>query len=358
MIRLDLQLFNGEKTEKATPKKREDARKKGQIARSQEFGQASVLLAGLLTIKLLSGFYMEEFVKMFKHDLSDGLLFHISEQSVLPYFMGIAWQIGKLVLPVMGVVLVLGTAVAYFQVGPLFTLKPVMPDLSKINPLEGLKRLVTLRSLVDLVKSLLKIVIVGFVVYTELSNDWTRVTQLGSMQVPDILSVAGGLTFNIFWKASLAIFVISLFDFWYQRFEFEKSLRMSKQDIKDEFKQQEGSPEIKGKIKERQRAMAMRRMMADVPKADVVITNPTHFAVALHYDGENMQSPVVLAKGVDEVAQKIKKVARDAGVVLVENRPLAQTLYRTVEIGDAIPGELFQAVAEVLAYVYRLKGKV
>lgn len=358
MIRLDLQLFNGEKTEKATPKKRQDAREKGQVARSQEFGQAITLLAGLFTIKLLSGFYMEEFVKMFKHDLSDGLLFHITEQSVFPFFLGIALQVAKLVLPLMAVVLVLGTAVAYFQVGALFTLKPMMPEWEKISPLAGLKRMVSLRSLVELVKSLLKIVIVGFVVYTELINDWTRVTQMGAMEVSDMLSVAGELAFNIFWKASMAIFVLALFDLWYQRFEFEKGLRMSKQDIKDEFKQQEGSPEIKGKIKERQRAMAMRRMMADVPKADVVITNPTHFAVALHYDGENMQSPVVLAKGVDEVAQKIKKVARDAGVVLVENRPLAQTLYRTVEVGEAIPGDLFQAVAEVLAYVYRLKGKV
>lgn len=359
MIRLDLQLFSGEKTEKPTPKKIEDAREKGQVARSQEFGQAIVLLAGLFSFKVLASYYMSEFSTFFQRSFSaEGLLFELTEQSMLPLFLSLSVLLAKLVLPVMGVILVIGTAAAWFQVGSLFTLKPLMPDFKKIDPIQGFKRMFSMQALVEMIKSILKVTIVGWVVYLELVGDWDRVSQLGTMEVLDMLGVLGTLSFNIFWKAAFAIFLIALFDLWYQRFQYEKNLRMSKQDIKDEYKKTEGSPEIKSRIKERQRAMAMRRMMADVPKADVIITNPTHYAIALKYDPETMDSPRILAKGLDEVAQRIKKIGREANIVMVENRPLAQALYKTVEIGDAIPGELFQAVAEVLAYVYKLKGKV
>jgi flagellar biosynthetic protein FlhB len=358
MITLDLQLFAGEKTEKATPKKRQDARRKGQVARSQEFGQAVVLLVGLLCLKLLSGTFLEELVSLFKLELTTGLTYDLTEQTVMPLFTDLALTMAKLVLPLCGAVLISGTLVAYFQVGSLFTVKPLMPDIKKIDPIQGFKRIFSMRTFVELIKSLFKMSIVSAIVYMELMSDWKRVTQLGSMEVLSMLRVVGSLAFDIFWKVGIAILAIAIFDLFYQRYDYEKNLRMSKQEVKEEYKQTEGSPEIKGKIKERQRMMAMRRMMADVPQADVVITNPTHFAVAIKYEADQMEAPQVVAKGVDEVAQRIKKIAKESNVVMVENRPLAQTLYKTVEIGQSIPGELFQAVAEVLAYVYRLKGKV
>jgi flagellar biosynthesis protein FlhB len=357
LISLNLQLFAGEKTENATPKRRDDTRKKGQVARSQEFGQSIVLLSGLLALKMLSGSYMSEFTGMFHQSLTDELSYKLTDQTVIPLFLHLAIIVGKLVLPVMVIILVIGLLAAYLQVGTIFSLKPLAPDLKKIDPLQGFKRMFSMRTFVELIKSMLKMVVVGFIVYNELMSDWLRVSQLATMDMLDIVSVIAGLAFNIFWKVGLALFAIAVFDFLYQRFDFEKSIKMSKQEIKEEYKQAEGSPEVKGKIKERQRSMAMRRMMTDVPNADVVITNPTHFAIAIKYDPKEMETPQVIAKGMDEIAQRIKKVARDADIVLVENRPLAQTLYKTVEIGDAIPGELFQAVAEVLAYVYRLKGK-
>ncbi|MCX7568532.1 flagellar biosynthesis protein FlhB [Tumebacillus sp. DT12] len=361
MIRLDLQLFaeggGGEKTEKATPKRRDDARKKGQVARSQELGQAIVLLVGLLSLKLLSGLYMTELSNLFRRELSLELMYELNEQSVVPLFLHLSIVLAKLIFPLMLVVLVIGGLVAYLQVGALFTLKPITPDFKKINPIQGFKQMFSMRSFVELIKSLLKMLIVGFIVYKELESDWKRVTQLATMEVSDTFRLVAHLSFEIFWKVGVALLVLAIFDLFYQRFDYEKQMKMSKQEIKEEFKQTEGSPEVRAKMKERGRQMAMRRMMADVPQADVVITNPTHFAIAIRYDAEKMDTPYVLAKGVDELAQRIKQVARDANVVLVENRPLAQTLYKTVEIGDAIPGELFQAVAEVLAYVYRLKGK-
>ncbi|MBL0388927.1 flagellar biosynthesis protein FlhB [Tumebacillus sp. ITR2] len=358
MIRLNLQFFSGEKTEKPTSKKRGDARKKGQVARSQEFGQAAVLLSGLFTLKLLSGYYIDQLTHMFQLNLTTGLYTQITDQSVIPLFLQMLLLLAKLILPIAGVVMVIGAFTSYLQVGTLFTLKPLMPDFNKINPIEGFKRIFSARTFVELLKSILKMAVIGFIVYSELMGDWQRVSQLGDMGVVDMLTVVSSLVYGIFWKVGFAMLALAVADLLYQRFDFERGLKMSKQEIKEEYKQQEGSPEVKGKIKERQRAMAMRRMMADVPKADVVITNPTHFAIALKYDPNNMESPQVIAKGVDETAQRIKKVARDNNVICVENRPLAQTLYRTVEIGDAVPGELFQAVAEVLAYVYRLKGKV
>ncbi|KEO82947.1 flagellar biosynthesis protein FlhB [Tumebacillus flagellatus] len=358
MIKLNLQYFAGEKTEKPTAKKRGDARKKGQVARSQEFGQAAVLLSGLFTLKLLSGYYMNQLTHLFQVNFTSKLTYQLTDQSVIPLFIEMLLQLAKLILPIAGVVMVIGAFTSYLQVGTLFTLKPLMPDFSKINPLSGFKRIFSMRTFVDLLKSILKMGAIGFIVYSEISKDWVRVSRLGDMDVSDMLSVVASLAYGIFWKVGFAMLALAVADFLYQRFDFERNLKMSKQEVKEEYKQQEGSPEVKAKIKERQRAMAMRRMMADVPKADVVITNPTHFAIALKYDSNSMESPQVIAKGVDETAQRIKKIARESNVICVENRPLAQTLYRTVEIGESIPGDLFQAVAEVLAYVYRLKGKV
>lgn len=358
MIRWNLQQFAGEKTEKPTPRKLQEARKKGQIPRSPELASALVILGAVLTLKVLGGYYIDNFKGYLKLSLSQNLSFVLTEGNVRDLFMSAAWFTAKLTLPIAGVVFVFGFFASYLQVGGLFTLEPITPKLEKLNPIEGFKRIFSQRTLIELAKSLLKVTAVGYVVYQTIMGQLGQMADLTRVDVPGILSIIGGITFSILWKSALILLTLAIFDYLYQRYDTMKSLRMSKDDIKEEYKKTEGNPTIKGKIKERQRAMAMRRMMQDVPRADVVITNPTHFAIAIQYDAQQMDAPVVLAKGMDDLAQRIKQVARDNAIVLVENKPLAQTLYRTVEIGGAIPQELFQAVAEVLAYVYRLKRKV
>ncbi len=245
----------------------------------------------------------------------------------------------------------------YIQIGFLFTGQPLAPKFSKLNPIEGAKRLFSLKSVVEFLKSLLKILIIGGVVYLTLWGERTNITTISKMPLADVLSYTGGLTLELGLKIGMILLVLAILDYFYQRYEFEKSLRMSKQDIKDEHKKSEGDPLIKRKIREKQMRMAIQRMMQEIPKADVVITNPTHYAVALQYDTGRMEAPTVLAKGRDYVALKIKEAAGKHGIVIMENRPLARALYDQVEIGQTIPAELFQAVAEVLAYVYKLKRK-
>lgn len=358
MIQWNLQQFAGEKTEKPTPRKLQEARRKGQVPRSPELSSALILLGSILAIKMMGGFYITNLLDYLKNSFTKNLSVNLTEGSTSRLFWDQMLVTAEFTLPILGAVFVIGFVAAYLQVGGMFTVEPIVPKLEKLNPIQGFQRIFSQRTLVELLKSLIKVGLVGYVAYSSIVGEIVRFSNLTRMEVPGILAAVGSITFSVFWKCSLLLLVLAIFDMLYQRYDHEKSLRMSKDELKEEYKKTEGNPTIKGKIKERQRAMAMRRMMQDVPKADVVITNPTHFAIAIQYDGEQMEAPLVLAKGVDEIAQRIKQVAKDNGVILVENRPLAQTIYRTVEIGQAIPQELFQAVAEVLAYVYRLKRKV
>lgn len=358
MIQWNLQQFAGEKTEKPTPRKLQEARRKGQIARSPELASAMIVLGAVLTLKLLAGFYMDNLTNYMQISFSQNLSLALTDGNVRQLFVSVLLFVGKMSLPVVGVAFITGFTASYLQVGGIFTMEPIMPKLEKLNPISGFKRIFSQRTVVELIKSLIKVSMIGYIVYIEITGEIGRLSDLMRMETADIVSVIGDIAFSILWKSALLLLALALFDYFYQRYDHEKSLRMSKEEIKEEYKKTEGNPMIKGKIKERQRAMAMRRMMQDVPKADVVITNPTHFAIAIRYDADRMDAPIVLAKGIDELAQRIKQIARENEVVLVENKPLAQTLYRSVDIGGAIPQELFQAVAEVLAYVYRLKRKV
>jgi len=212
---------------------------------------------------------------------------------------------------------------------------------------------------VEMLKSILKIVIVSWVAYSYLKSKADEVIELMSADLLNVLSFIGDAAFTVALRICFAMVILGLLDFLYQKFDYEKNLKMTKQEIKDEYKQTEGNPEIKQRIKQKQRQMSMKRMMQDIPKADVVITNPTHFAVAIKYDAQKSSAPFVVAKGQDYIALRIKQIATDNKVQIVENRPLARTLYSTVDIGEAIPLELYQAVAEILAFVYNLKnGKV
>jgi len=357
-LKLDLQLFNQEKTEDATPKKRSDARGKGQVASSQEIPSSFILLFVFLSFMMLGGYYKERLFRMFGDLLESGLNTELTTGNLMVLFSTTMTQLMLLVAPVFAIAVIVAILANYVQFGWLFTGKPLAPKLSKINPLNGFKQMFSLRSLVELAKSLIKLLIIGVMVYLTINGELDAILAMGHFTPEEILTFAASITLELGIKIAALLVVLAGFDFLYQKYEHEKSLKMSKQDIKDEHKQREGDPFIKGKIKEKQRRMAIQRMMQDVPKADVVITNPTHYAVALQYDGTKMEAPVVLAKGTDYIALKIREIAKENGVLTMENRPLARALYDRAEIGQTIPADLFQAVAEVLAYVYKLKGRV
>lgn len=353
----DLQLFNQEKTEEATPKRKEEARKKGQVAKSQEIGSAFVILSAFFALKMLGPYIYEQLTAymrtVFSHFATAD--FTINQVHILLIEFGVVAL--KTVLPVMLVVMVISLAVNLLQVGFVLSFEPLMPKLERINPISGFQRLFSLRSVVELVKALCKLTIIGYFVYRFIMRETAQVPQLISADLFDSLRYSSGLVADLALEIGAVILVLAALDYFYQWWEHNKSLRMSKQDIKEEFKQTEGNPLIKGKIKERQRAMALRRMMQEVPKATAVVTNPTHFAVAIRYD-KSMSAPQVVAKGQDFLAERIKQMARENRVTVVENKPLARALYATVEVGETIPPELYQAVAEVLAYVFRLKKRL
>lgn len=357
-FRLDLQMFNQEKTEPATAKKRAETRHEGQVAMSQELPAAVILLFIFLSFMMLGDYYAERFLRIFGDLFESWLTYDLTAGNLMPLFSSLLIQMLLLIAPVFIIAVIGALLSTYYQVGFMLTAKPLMPKLSKINPLAGAKQLVSMRSLVELVKNVVKLSIVGFMVYTSLWGEKDRLLALAHMEPLQIFQFTASVTLSLGVKIAALLLVLAIFDYLYQKYEHEKSIKMSKQDIKDEHKKAEGDPLIKGKIREKQRRMAIQRMMQNVPQADVVITNPTHFAVALQYDASKMDAPVVLAKGMDYVALRIRELAKENGVTIMENKPLARALYDRAEIGDAIPADLFQAVAEVLAYVYKLKGRV
>ncbi|TYA14340.1 flagellar biosynthesis protein FlhB [Paenibacillus faecis] len=355
---LDLQMFAGEKTEKATPKKRQDARKKGQVAKSQDVSGALILLATFMCLMAFGNYIKERLVALFSDVFYHRLTTDVTKENVMVMLGDYGVQILLLLAPVLLVVVVMGVIANYAQVGFLLTGEPLKMKFSKLSPIQGFKKIFSMHALVEFLKSVFKLVIIGYLVYSTIWGARSSIAALGKVPVEEAFHFTAKITMNLGIKIAAALLVLAVLDYMYQRYEHEKSLKMSKQDIKDEYKKMEGDPLIKGKIRERQRRMALQRMMQEVPKADVIITNPTHFAVALKYDGTQMEAPQVIAKGQDFVALRIKEIAKEHGVVTIENKPLARALFQRAEIGDTIPGDLFQAVAEVLAYVYKLQGKV
>ena len=352
----DLQRFaDGEKTEEPTSKKRSDAAKKGQVARSQELNTAFVLLVGFFVLKLLweyiYGNIAEYTIYIYSH-----LMRSTDTESIVELFLGIVLLMVKTAFPVMLAIMAVGLAINFYQVGLLFNTEKLEPKLSNLNPINGFGRIFSKRSLVELVKSLFKIAIIGSFLYLYLKDEIPFMPQFIYYDLSTSLVEISKIIFNMVFQVIAVIMIMAILDLAYQKWQLTQDLKMTKQEVKDEFKQMEGDPQIKGKIKQKQREMAMMRMMQEVPKADVIVTNPTHFAVALQYH-QGMVAPLVLAKGQDIVALKIKEIARESRVPIVENKPLARALYASVEVGENVPQELYKAVAEVLAYVYRLKHR-
>ena len=359
ILTLDLQFFAGEKTEKATPKKRQDGRKKGQVLKSQDVSAAILLLILFLFLFFIAPSMLEGIISFLTQALHRNLLIEtVSIETVMKMYTDALQEMAWIVLPIMVIAMVAGIGANYLQFGLLFTTETLKLDLKKMDPIKGIKKIISVRAIINLIKSLLKVALLGVVTFAVIWIYLEEVLELAFKSPWESLTTVAYLSGLMGIAAAIMLLLISVLDYFYERYEYEKNLKMSKQDIKDEHKNAEGDPLIKSKIKQRQREMAMRRMMQEVPHADVVITNPTHFAIALKYDETSMDAPRVIAKGTDFVAQKIKLIAKEHDVVMVENRPLARAMYDQVEIGDPVPEEFFKAVAEILAYVYRIKRKI
>jgi len=357
-LRLDLQFFAGEKTEKATPKKREEERKKGRVAKSQDVNTALLLLFSFIILAVLGTFMKERMLNLYTSSFTEYIHWDVTEQSVMKLLKEVLVQFSFIVAPVMIVSFIIAVAANLLQVGVMFTTEPLKFDLKKIDPIQGAKRIFSIRALVELLKSFFKILFIGSITFAVIWMFKDDMMMLALKTPENAVSFFGQVTITMGVAATVALLFLAVLDYLYQKYDFEKNIRMSKQDIKDENKNVEGDPLIKSKLREKQRQVAMRRMMEEVPKADVVITNPTHYAIAIKYDEVTASAPVIVAKGTDHLALKIKEIAKNHDVVTVENKALARSLYDQVELNDVIPEEFYQAVAEILAFVYSLEKKV
>ncbi len=346
-----------EKTEQASGKRREEAREKGQVAKSREIPSVAVLIACLIYFYFNTNGLMKKIMAIMASLFSSAGRTALTVDSVQPLFVSLLFQVSALLLPLLVVIVAVAVLANVVQVGFLFSSTAIQPELSKIDPFKGMGRLFSLRSVVELVKSILKMGIVGVVAYIVIKNEVANFMPLADQGVWGIMSYMGRISFKILLTTCWVLILLAILDYLYQRWEHEKSLRMTRQEIKDEYKNTDGNPIIKARIRRLQRDMARKRMMAAVPKADVVITNPTHLAIALKYDQEKTIAPYVVAKGAGVIAEKIREIARSSHVPVVENKPLAQVLYKIVKVDGLIPENLYRSVAEVLAYVYSLRQK-
>ncbi len=357
-----LQFFADEgadKTEEATPKKLQDARKEGQVARSQELSNAVMLLAFFLVVKVFVGFMGTRFLGSFSE------VYQVIDVYTADEFgpgMAGAFMRDNLVevliicLPVFIAAVLIAFVVNIAQVKWQVTTKPLQPKFNKFNPVNGFKRIFSKDKLFELIKDVVKIGLIFYVAYSDLKEGAEDIGILYDLSLKQAVVFSGNFVINLGIKLSAVYLIIGLADYIYQKLKFKKDLMMSKQEVKDEYKQQEGDPQVKGKIKSKMREVSQRRMMQKLPEADVVITNPTHFACAIKYDKEVSEAPVLIAKGADYLAQKIKDAAKEHNIPIVENKPLARMLYYNVDLDSEIPRELYQMTAEVLAYVYKLKN--
>lgn len=346
-----------EKTEKATPKRRGEARDEGNVARSMEINTAVILLVGTLTLYIIGPWLTGRIRLGIVTTFRESAHLNLTVDNLCDYtFIALKYML-TIVAPLALIILVFGIAVNVMQTGLMFSPKSLQPKFSKLNPIEGIKRLFSMRSMVELVKSILKISIVGYFAYSAIKGDFDKYYLLMDSDIGITISFIGKLAFKLVLKITLVLLILAILDYIYQKWDYEKKLRMSKQDIKEEAKQSEGDPQVKGKIRSMQRQMVINAMIQDLPQADVIVTNPVHLAVALKYDSEAMSAPKVVAKGARKMAERIKQIAAQHDIPIVENKELARALYKFVDVGMEVPSKLFQAVAEVLSYVYQLKNK-
>lgn len=362
MMQLNLQFFadqggGGEKTESATPRKKEKAREEGQVAKSVEVTTTFLLVAMFASLKWIGPSTIAMMHELF---ISVTALFEVQEIDNIFMAQILTYSGGVLLRAIMPYLLI-SFAVAFIsnalQVGWKPTGKPLMPKLSNLSPIAGFKRMFSLKTIVELIKSIIKIIIIVMIAYFAVRDYEFLILNFYSIPVLRAYALIVNIAVDMGIRIGAFFLIVAVIDYIYQRYSLSKKLKMSKQEVKDEYKMTEGNPEIKQRIRQRMREASMRRMMQDLPKADVIITNPTHFAVAIVYDNHDVKAPMVIAKGADIIAARIREKAKEYKIEIVENKPLARTLYYTVEIGEEIPPELYQTVAEVLAFVYQLKNR-
>lgn len=346
-----------EKTESPSDKRRQDAREKGTVAKSTEVNSVLVLLTAVLMLKITGPWMQNQFLVLIERFISfsskkemsmDELIFLLREAIVIFF---------KCSLPVICSILLIGIIANVIQVGFLFTFKPLMPNFQKINPISGFQRLFSMKSVVELIKNLLKLTIISIVAWVTIKNAFNQMIMLADASIMIIWGFILKTSFDIVIRISLVLIIIAIFDFIYQRYDHEKQMKMTKQEVKEERKQMDGDPMVKSRIRSLQREMARRRMMEQVPKATVVVTNPTHIAIAIRYEPLESDTPIVVAKGKRLIAARIKQTAIDNGIPIVEDKPLARAMYDKIQEGSPIPVEFFTAVAEILAYVFKLKNR-
>lgn len=345
-----------EKTERPTSRRIRQAREEGNVPRSMEINSAAVLIAGMSTLFFFGGWLMKRLTEM-----TVAVLMRLDEIGIDPanfqgYIKGTAFWLLKTLLPFFIVVAVTGILINLVQVGPLFTAKSLQPKLSKLNPVKGLKNLFNQQAAVRLVTNIAKVFVVGLVAYKVVRKAWPQFVPLMDSTVLDIFHFLVATIWKVAVWSIAALVVLALIDLFYQRWRYIEQLKMSKQEVKEETKMSEGDPKVKQKIRQVQFQIAFNTMIKELPNADVIVTNPTHVAVALKYDGSGMAAPVVVGKGLRKLAERIKRIAREHDIPIVENPPLARALYKSCQVGDEIPGQFYQDVAEILAQIYQLRG--
>lgn len=347
-----------ERTEKATSRRRRKAREEGKVVKSMELNAAAMLCLGFLTLYMMGPHLASQTMQVMRHTLANAPQIALADPTFVGTFGSYMLKFFMILSPVFVVMTMIAFGVNVAQVGFKITPKAMEPKLEKLDIVSGLKRLVSLRSLVQLVRDSIKLIVIGFVAYKAIESEFESFFLLPDMSVPQFASIMGKLALMLALKIGGVVLVIAVLDYMYQRYEYEKSIKMSKQDLKDEYKDTEGSPQLKSRVRQAQREMARNRMMQAVPTADVVVTNPTQIAVALKYDSEEADAPFVVAMGERLIAQRIREIAKECGIPVVEDKPLARALFKMCDVGQVIPANLYKAVAELLAYVYKTKSKV
>lgn len=347
-----------EKVLPPSPRKLQKARERGNVARSQDLNSGVLLLVSGLGLYVLGPVAFGEMIEMMRYYFGDLSVIEVSTGTMQPLLIQALLFMAPMLLPFMLLLMAFGIAINVTQFGFVFSGEALQPKFERVNPIKGFQRMFSLRSLVELIKSLTKLSVIGFIAYLTVRDRVPEIISLMNLNPLSAGTAVWGLVFTVWWRIGLAMLAIGLFDFAYQRWQFMQDQRMTRQEAQDELKQLEGDPRIKQRVRQIQRQMAMQRMMAEVPEAEVVITNPTTYAIAIRYDAGNMEAPKLVAKGARRVAERIRDIAIENEVPIVERPELARTLFRDVEIGGYVPEQLFRAVAEVLAYVYEIDQRV
>ncbi len=350
-------LSMSDKTEEPTPKKKKDARKQGNIAKSAEVNKAMTFIAILVVIYMMSGSIISELQGFIVNILSGDFSMTMNDNTIRILMFKVMMSFMKIVLPISLIIMVFGILGSLIQTGLFFSMESLKPKFSKLNPLTGLKNMFSMKAIVNLIKSMVVICIMIYLGYSFMSKNFEGIIKSGDIYLPYMFNIVLDLIKSILTSITLAVAVVAALDYGYEKFSHKKGLKMTKQEVKEEYKQMEGDPHIKGKIKQKQRQMANQRMMQAVPSSTVIVTNPTHISIAIRYEQGKDTTPIVVAKGADEVAFRIREIAKSHDIPIIENVPLARLIYKEVDIDQEIPEEMYKAVAEVLVAVYKIKNK-